>query len=815
MFKNYIKIGLRALWKFKAATTINVIGLSTGIAAFVLIGLYVNDEFGYDKHHEHAADIYRVTVKNYAADRTVSRQWAFASAGHASRIKEDYPEITHATRFYPWAFPDILRGDNKFASEQVVFADNDVFDTFTFPFLQGDPEHAFDDLYSIVLTEATAIKIFGNDWASQQIIGEQLILQRSGQKAPFKVTGVMENMPEQQHFHFDYLAPIRFIEMLFGEETVNNVGGNYNWLTYVRTASGANTKALEAKMNNEFWDKYIGTYRSGREARDFYDFELQPLLDIHLQSNLEGEYEVNGSLERVYIFGVIGILLLFVACVNYMNLATSHYSRRMKEVGVRKVIGAFRSTLVKQFLTESMLITVISFPLCLLLSHWALPYLNNIVDKQLTFDLFSEYYLILPVLALLVLVGLLAGFYPAVFLSRINLVNALKGEQMMNAGKWNFRSWLVTFQYAVTIALIFAIVVMESQMQYIRNSNPGYQREQVVNVDLPRGVNVETFRTEMLSNANIEKAALSSRIPTGRLMDSWGSRIFKGDSAVSSGFRLPYVSVDQHFLDTYEIELVAGENFREGMETFLSRDSTTRGYYIVNETATRAMGYSDPSLAVNAKIGYGPTEGRIIGVMKDFHFESLHSEIVPMMLMNSNNYNQMSLKVKPGNMRETLSFIEETWSVFAPELTPSYNFVDELFEEQYRQEKQWGIVIKVFAFIAILISCLGLVGLVGFIIETKLKEIGIRKVLGASTQSILVLVGSRFLALAGIAFVVALPIAYYFMDQWLDNFVYRTTISILLIVMPVIISVIITFIIISYQTMKAALMNPVECLKDE
>ncbi|MEL7145343.1 MAG: FtsX-like permease family protein, partial [Bacteroidota bacterium] len=683
------------------------------------------------------------------------------------------------------------------------------------PFIEGDPEHAFDDLYSIVLTEHTAVKLFGNDWESQQIIGEQMVLQRGDHKATFKVTGVMENMPDQQHFHFEYLAPIRFVETYFGEEAINNVGGNYNWLTYVRTVPGVDPEALQSRMNEEFWNKYIGTFRDGSAAKDYYDFELQPLLDIHLKSNLEGEIEVNGSEERVYIFGVIGLLLLFVACVNYMNLATSHYSRRMKEVGVRKVIGAFRSTLIKQFLTESMLVTVISFPLCVLLISWALPYLNNFVDKQMSFDLIDQYYLILPVVLLLGSVGLLAGFYPAIFLSRINLVNALKGEQSMNAGRWNFRSWLVTFQYAVTIALIFAIIVMESQMQFIRNSNPGYEREQVISVDLPRGVNYETFRNEMLSNVNIEKATLSSRIPTGRLMDSWGSRVFRGDSAVSTGFRLPYVAVDKHFLDTYEINLVAGQNFRDGMETLLSSDSTTRGYYIVNEAATKAMGYSNPEEAVNAKMAYGPIEGRIIGVMKDFHFESLHSEIVPMLLVNSDIYNQMSLKLRPGGIRETLNFIEETWSVFAPELPPSYRFVDDLFEEQYQQEKQWGIVIKVFAFIAILISCLGLVGLVGFIIETKLKEIGIRKVLGASTQSILVLVSGRFLILAGVAFVVALPVAYYFMDQWLNNFVYRTSISIVLIIMPVIISIVITFAIISYQTVMAALLNPVECLKDE
>lgn len=815
MYRNYIKIGLRNLWKFKAATAINVIGLSTGIAAFVLIALFVLDEYSYDRHHEHAEDTYRVTVKNYTRDGNVSRHWAFASGGHATRLKEDYSEITHAVRFFPWAFPDITYQDNTFQGEQVVFTDNDVFDIFSFNFIEGNPKNAFDDLFSIVLTENTAVKIFGNNWREENIIGKQVKLSRDGTDASFKVTGIMENMPAQQHFHFDYLAPIRFIENIMGEEAVNNVGGNYNWLTYIRTAPNANIELLQANINEEFWDKYLGTFESGVRARDFYDFTLQPMLDIHLKSNLESEYETNGSMDQVYIFSVVGILLLLVACVNYMNIATSHYSRRMKEVGVRKVIGAFRSALVKQFLTESTLITLLSFPICILLIIWALPYLNSFMDKSLIFNPVSQIYLLAPLLFLLFGVGVLAGLYPAFFLSRINLVNALKGEQAMNASKWNFRSWLVTFQYAVTIALIFAIGVIENQMQFIRKSNPGYQREQVLSLSIPRNVNTETFRNELLKQPNITKASYSSRIPTGRLADSWGSRVFKGDSAVATNFRLPVVAADEFFLDIYEIELIAGKNFREGTKTTLIGDSTTTGYYIVNETATKSFGFNNPAEAVGLKISYGPTEGRIIGVMADFHFESLHSPIVPMLLMNTDNYRRVSLKLEANNIRETINQIETIYAGFSPEASPNYQFVDELFEEQYQQERRLSTTIKVFAVIAILISCLGLIGMVGFIIETKLKEIGIRRVLGASTKSILVLVGSRFLVLSGIAFLIALPFCYYLMNQWLENFVYRTNIGFLLIVLPIAIAIGLTMLIISYQTFKAALMNPVECLKDE
>lgn len=816
MFKNYIKIGFRNLWKYKSGTIINIIGLSTGVAAFVLIALFVRDELSYDKHFEDAESIYRVTVKNYSRLGDLNRQWAFASSGHAERLKADYPEIEYATRFYAWAFPDLSYEDKKFPSEQVVFADNDVFDIFSFQFVIGDPSSAFKDVFSLVLTEHTAVKIFGNDWKDQDILGKTVILSRDGDEAPFKVTGVIEDMPEQQHFHFNYLAPLRFLSNFFDEDALNNNGGNYNWLTYVKVAPNANIDGLTLKANDEFWDKYLGTFSSGAEARDLYDFEFQPLLDIHLTSNLEGEYETNGSIQLVYIFSAIGVLILLVACVNYMNIATSHYSRRMREVGVRKVIGAFKSSLVKQFLTESILVNFISLPISVLIIVWALPHLNEFMEKQMTFNLFLELDLLASLIILLLIVAVIAGLYPAIFLSKINLVQALKGEQAMNASRWNFRSWLVAFQYMVTIGLIFSIAVIERQMSFIRNSDPGYDREQIVVLDLTRNMgNLETFKTEIERNPNILSSSYSSRIPTGRLMDNWGSRFYKGDTLVATDFRLPITSVDRSFLTTYGIELVAGEDFSEGMETVLARDTIMPGYYILNEAAVSAYGFDDPNEIIGRKMQYGPSEGQIIGVMKDFHFESLHSEIVPMIILYRENYRVMSLKIKDQNVAATLDHIEETYSRFETEIDIEYWFLDELFEMQYTKEQRTGEAIKVFATIAILISCLGLIGMVGFIIETKIKEIGVRKVLGASTNSIWVMISNRFLILIGIAYLIGLPLSYWFMNDWLQKFVYRTSISITTILLPVIVTTILTLMAISYQTIKATKVNPVECLKDE
>lgn len=816
MFKNYFKIGLRNLWKYKSSTVINIIGLSTGIAAFVLIALFVKDEISYDRHHEHADDIYRVTVKNYTMEGDVSRQWAFASAGHATRLKEDYSEITHATRFFAWAFPDINYEGQDYLGEQVVFCDPDAFDIFSFDFIEGSAATAFPDIYSLVLTRSKAVMIFGNDWQEKGIVGKTVTLARDGNEAPFKITGVMEDMPDQQHFHFDYLAPIRFVEMLMGEETMNNVGGNYNWLTYIRTSPDANIPGLTKDSNEEFWDKYIGSFQSGAKARDFYDFEFQPLLDIHLTSNLEGEFETNGSMEQVYIFTVVGILLLLVACVNYMNIATSHYSRRMKEVGVRKVIGAFKSSLIKQFLSESLLVVVVSIPLAILLILFALPYLNDFVGKQLFFNPLIQTDILIGLILLMIMVSSMAGFYPAIFLSKVNLVQALKGEQAMNASKWNFRSFLVTFQYVVTIGLIFAIGVIESQMNFIRNSDPGYDRDQMISLFLPRGdYNNETFRNELLKYPGIEKATFSSRIPTGRLADSWGSRFFKGDSAIATSFRLPIVTVDKYFLDAYEVDILAGENFRDGMETTLLQDTVGTGHYIINRAAAKAFGFNEPEEMVGKRLGYGPTIGRVVGVMEDIHFESLYSPIVPTLFVMRDNYRRISLKLSSDNIRESLDHIENVYSEFDPETDPNYRFVDDLFNEQYQKEERLGNMIKVFAAIAILIGCLGLIGMVGFIIETKIKEIGVRKVLGASSKNIWQIISSRFLILIGIAFLLGLPLAYWFMNDWLENFVYRTSVSALLIIMPAVVAIILTLLAIAYQTIKATKVNPIECLKDE
>lgn len=817
MFKNHLKIGFRNLWKYKSGTAINISGLALGMTAFVLISLFIKDELSYDRHHEHSDQIYRVTVKNFTPDGSLSRHWAFASAGHAERLKEDYPFITHAVRFFPWAFPDLQFNKLKLPSQQVIFCDADVFETFTFPFIIGNKEQAFNDLYSIVLTETTAIRVFGNDWKEQEVLGKTVILSRDGNEGPFNVTGVIADMPEQQHFHFDYLAPIKFVEMIMGEDEMNNVGGNYNWLTYVRTEPGTNPENLEA-FSDGFFDKYMDKFND-QLASERYKFEFQPLKDIHLYSQLESEIETNGSIEQIYIFGIVGILLLLVACVNYMNLSTSHYSRRMKEVGVRKVVGARKSTLLFQFLTESLLITALSLPITVVLIIFGLPYINGFMDKNLTFDLVQNYQLIGLMTLLTLMVSAAAGLYPALFLSRISVLKSIKGESSMKSNRWNFRSVLVTFQYTVAIALIFSILVIESQLQFIQQSDPGYQKEQILNLDLSRNIsNIDVFKRELSEIPDITDVSFSSRIPTGRLLDNMGSQFYKGDSLVPTKFRLPQISVDENFINTYEIELIAGEAFTKSQDMF----TDSIGYYIINRRAAEAFGFKNPDDIIGEKLSYGEFNGndykigKIQGVVEDFHFESMHTPIVPMvMLKTNNNVREISLKLSSSDISKTLSKIESIHAKFDPETSANYRFIDELFDEQYQQEERLGTMIRVFTIIAIFIGCLGLIGMVGFIIETKTKEIGIRKVLGASIQSILLLISNHFFVLIGFAFVLATPVSYWFMDEWLQQFEYRTEISFVIVMLPLAFTALFTIITLGYQSFKASSANPVDSLMDE
>jgi putative ABC transport system permease protein len=812
MISNYILIAWRNMRKYKMSTAINLFGLSISIAAFIIIALFVKDEISYDRHHEKADRIFRVTVKNFEGDgKTLSRQWAFASSGHSPRLKQDFPQVEHAIRFFPWAFPDITVGDKKFNGEQVAFADKSVFDIFTFDFIMGQPSTAFVNENSLVLTESMAVKLFGNDWQNQNLLGQIVKFEVGPNSGGMSISAIIKDMPPQQHFHFDYLAPFSLFEAQMNDATVtDNVSGNYNFLTYVLLGNPDDATAVEAG-SADFFNKYVGETR-GIPADQFYQFQLQPIKSIHLTSNLSGEIENNGSINQVIIFSIIGLLLLLIACINYMNLATSRFTRRMKEIGVRKSIGASQSSLVYQFMMESTIITFLSLPISIILVQLALPEVNSFMGKELALNVFRNLPIFLSLIALMVFVTVLAGLYPAFYLTKVNTIKALKGESTLKSSKFNFRSVLVTFQYAVTISIIFALVVVIQQMNYIFKADPGFDRNGIVQVGLTREFENkgELFKSELLRNPYIMDASYQSRVPTGNLLDNHNASIYISDSATNVSFRLPFITADDRFLSTFGISLVAGVDFNPNLK------SDSAGQFIINGTASEMLGFPDHSDAIGQKMSYGQMTGHIIGVTQDFHFESVHTPIVPMIVVQTDRYlRSISIKVDPRHTSEALAHIKSTWATYDSKNAFDYTFIDESFARQYLQEQRLGTMFKVFAVLAVIIGCLGMLGMVSFIIERKTKEIGIRKVLGAKSPNLMWIITQPFLSLIVIASALALPFSFYFMDTWLDSFAYRSSISTFTFLLTIGIVFIITSSTIIYRVLGATNINPVAFLRSE
>jgi putative ABC transport system permease protein len=538
---------------------------------------------------------------------------------------------------------------------------------------------------------------------------------------------------------------------------------------------------------------------------------LQKLTDIHLHSHLDSELDENGDIKRVYIFSAIALFILLIACINYMNLSTARSVLRAKEIGIRKVVGAERRELIFQFLGESTLITWMSLILALLLTWQLLPFLNQLSGQTLSMKSLLRWQIIVPILVAPFVVGLIAGIYPALFMSSFKPVKVLKGFMKTGGANISFRQVLVTTQFAISIMLIIATAVVYRQLKYMQEKSLGFDREHIVTLSYNDGLadRYDAFRTALLSNTNVKRITRSSRIPTGRLLDSQGASIEKGDSLANVSADIKNVRADQDFIATYGVKVVAGRAFSRdyGLDT---------ASFMINQAAVKAMGLSDEA-AVGKNFRYGDQKGKIIGVFNDFHFESMHQRIIPLVLVipKDARYNRMSVKVSGNNMPAALAHIENTWKQFLPEIPFDYTFLDERFEDLYKSEQQQGTIFTLFACIAIAIACLGLFGLSAFAINQRIKEIGIRKVIGASVSNIVLLLSKDFLKLVGISAVIAFPVAWYAMNSWLQDFAYRSTIAWWIFAAAGIIAVAIALFTISFQAIKAATANPVKSLRNE
>ena len=789
MLTNYLKIALRNLQKYKGYSFINIAGLATGMAACVLILLFVRHEFSYDRYHEHAGDIYRVYMDRTSGEEVI--HWARTPAPLAPALADAFPEIRAAVRVRKNPRTDLVRyGDKEFYEDRFYFADSNVFAVFSFRLKQGNPATALRDPHSVVITEAMARKYFGDE----EPVGQVLTFENT---VDFTVTGVLEDVPSASHFVFDFLASFESLKETLGAERV----ATWAWVdhhTYVLLEPGHDPAVLESKLP-DFLGRAVPEGFSSRTA-----LRLQPLTSIHLHSKLKDEITANSDATYSYILSTVALFILLIACINFMNLATARSARRAREIGMRKVLGAHRGQLMRQFLGESMVFSLVSFLLAGALVYLLLPLFSDLAGAALSLSQDVGFTLVVFV-GIALFVGLVAGSYPAFYLSAAEPVKVLK--EALGAGRRGglFRKILVVLQFAVSIVLIIGTVVISNQLDFFRNTTLGFDGEQVIVIPLRDRAamrdKMPSLKEALKQNPQVVAVSAASSTPGTESHMTFPFRAEGMDEAI----QLPTFLIDLDFADTYDLQIVQGRDLTDR----LASDSTQA--LLINEQAARHLGFED---AVGKRIEFGQ-QATVVGVVKDFQFQSLHRPVEPLVLAPFPFYRFLAIKIRPQRVPETLASIEEVWSQFAPERPFEYSFLDETIDEQYKAEAGLGKIFGYFSGLAVLIACLGLFGLASFTAERRTKEIGLRKVLGASTEKIVVLVSMDFIKLVVIAFLVAAPVAYLVMNRWLESFAHRVDVSLVTFVIAGVGAFVIAGLTVSYQSIKAALTNPVETLRYE
>jgi putative ABC transport system permease protein len=814
MFKNYLKVALRNLWKSKGFSAINIIGLATGLGVCLLIVLYVVDELSYDRYNEKADRIYRLDADLYFNNTLFSA--AVSPRPMGPTMVKDYPDIEQMTRINVQGDIMVKKGGNFIQDHHLVFADSTLFKVFTLPMLQGDPNTALSEPNSIVLDESVARRYFN----STNVVGKTIELENH---TLCKVTGVISDMPRQSHFHFSFIRTLRDIPE---QNTQHDDWLSNNFQTYVVARPGVSRERLQSHV-----DQAVITYL-GRQLQDMlhvtlkdmektgahFRYHVTPLADIHLHSNKSAEFEPNGNISYVYVFSFIAILILVIACVNFMNLSTARSANRAKEVGIRKVAGSTRGDLIIQFLTESMLLSLFSLVLALGIALLLLPMFNTLAGKEMhAATLFSGRFL--PLLVLLVaLVGVLAGSYPAFYLSSFQPIQVLKGKIASGLKGSSLRSILVVGQFVISIGLIIGTIVIYRQLNFIRSREVGFNRDQVLVIHnaYAAGDPVKNYRKDLLTLSGVADATLSGDMPTsgGSFSQNGWSRMPSFDS--KDLIVLTNLFVDDHYIPTLGMQMTTGRSFNP------EKYPTDSMGVVINESAAQLMGFKQP---LNEKL-YRPngvdSSGKftvaayhVIGVVKDFNYSSAHNKILPLIMNLADNRGSLAVRLKGGNIPSLVKQIEGRWSAMAQGVPFSYTFMDADFNNLYKAEAQTGQVFVTFAVFAILIASLGLFGLVTYAAEQRTKEIGIRKVLGANVGGIVALLSRDFVKLVLIASVIAFPVAWWAMNQWLQSFAYRVGVSWWIFAVAGLAAVMIALVTVSLQTIRAALANPIRSLRSE
>jgi putative ABC transport system permease protein len=818
MIRNYFKVALRSIIRSKMTAFINIFGLAIAMTCAVLIFLYLRDETRYDAYNKNADRTYRVTRDFLSQDGSVNLRLANIAPPIGPLIKNDFGEIEVMARTINAGYVIGLEenGDLKkaFTENNLYLAEPDIFKIFDFSVTSGNPATALDRPFTVMLSEKVAEKYFG----TQNVIGKRL---RAGNRYDIEVTGTYKSLPAQSHWHPDLLMSFSTFNdsTVYGRAQLETNWGNNAFGTYILLDKGTDPKKIEAQMP-AFLDKHFGPYAIANfgapptfVASKATQLHIDPLTDIHLRSHRDDELEANGNINNVYMLGVIGLFILLIACFNFINLSTARATRRAKEVGLRKVAGAFRNQLVVQYLCESVLISLFALVLAIVFSIFSLPWLNSFTGKQLSFDLVHPGFIQAGLLGFAVVVGILAGVYPALVVSGFKPATVLKSVQGLSSGKGGIRKTLVVTQFAISIVLIIATAITSQQLEYLNTRNLGYDKDRVVTVNYYRELRpaYEAFHNELMKDAAIQNVCRSSRIPTGRLLDSYGgASVMKGDSLVASTVNLKSIAADEDFFNTYEIAMAAGRSFSKTIRT---DDSLA---FIVNETAANQIGWKNPKDQIGNDFQYAGVRGKLIGVVKDFHFESLHQAIVPMIfLARENNYGTVSIKISGKNVQQGLVYLEKVWKEFLPNRPFDFSFVSESYRQLYQSEQRENLLFRIFSCLAVLIACLGLFGLTTFSTIQRIKEIGIRKVLGASVPNILVLLSREIVVLVVVANIVAWPMAWYLMNKWLGSFAYHVDPNTFIYLAAAGSAILLAVATVSAQTIKAALTNPAKTLRYE
>ncbi len=794
MLKNYLRIAVRHLLRQPGYAALNIFGLTLGMVSSLVILLYLNQELSYDKYHEDADLIYRISSRFEESDGTVDN-WVSTQLPLGRTVKETFAEVDQYVRFMPQRRTRLERNNISYLVEDVYLVDSTVFDVFSFEFLQGDPATALNEPRSICLSESEAQRIF----KGENPMGELLI----SDDHTFKVTGVYKDQPTHSHIIANAMASANTDQ----ERHNSQRWGGFGIYTYIKLKPTAVPQVVEEKLNGEIMDQYVRVIFDQYDLKVVYD--LFPILDIHLYSDFEGEPVPLGSIDYIYIFAVVALFLIIIACINYMNLATAQSMRRALEVGVRKTMGAKRSSLISQFIAESVVIAFVSLVLSLVLLSLLVPAINNQLGSALDFSQLWNVEIILIVVMILIVTGILSGSYPAFYLSAFTPSKALRGagSAKRSGNRW-LRRALVGLQFAISIFMLISTFIIYDQMQYLRSKDLGFDKEQVATLELRGGAfeQLDVLRHRLLENPNISTVTSSSSVP-GAGYPNYLIPVENNEGAMED-LGVNVLEVDFEYFPALGVDMVQGRNFSSEFSTDTSRA------VIVNEAMVRRLGWEDP---LGKRIQYGRDSTvfhRVVGVAKDFHHLSLHNPIEPLLFAPNLTNRRVMIRIN-GSYRETMGYVEQTWEELFPNRPFESQFLDQNFVDFYAQDQVRGNLFLGFSIIMIVIASLGLLGLASFTAEQRTKEISIRKVLGASVQELVSLLVKEFVFLVLIGAIPAFLCAYLFAENWLGEFEYHVNINFLIFGLVTFIILMVTVSTTGIHALKAAQANPSENLKNE